>query len=313
MLPDYSTLTQQARHRFDYWHEVVCRHCIPAHSQCSVEQEGFEASLSVRSLGLLEISAMSAPSHRWVRNNAHLRTHARDDLWLGCLLQGHAEVRQCGQHARLAAGDMVLYDAAQPFEFEVAPREILLARIPRSELQGRFASTQSRVGLALNDSIPGVAPLRAMLRDAMASQLLQQDAAVAQRFSMALLDVLALTLEVGSPPGAAGGSAAERDLYRRIHAYILENLGCAQMSLDTLARQHHVCARTVTRAFARHNQTPMGLVWQLRLQASRQALLQGRCTSVTEAAFAHGFSDAAHFSRAFRKAFGCMPSSLLTA
>ena len=64
---------------------------------------------------------MSAPSHRWVRNAAHLRLHARDELWLGYLLQGQAEVRQGGQVARLSAGNLVLYDAAQPFEFSVAP------------------------------------------------------------------------------------------------------------------------------------------------------------------------------------------------
>ncbi len=95
---EYSTHSQEPRHRFDYWHEVVCRHCIPADSHRAqgdgAGPGGFGATLSVRSLGLLEISAMSAPSHRWVRNAAHLRLHARDELWLGYLLQGQAEVRR---------------------------------------------------------------------------------------------------------------------------------------------------------------------------------------------------------------------------
>ena len=65
---EYSTHSQEPRHRFDYWHEVVCRHCIPADSHRAqgdgAGPGGFGATLSVRSLGLLEISAMSAPSHR---------------------------------------------------------------------------------------------------------------------------------------------------------------------------------------------------------------------------------------------------------
>lgn len=134
--------------------------------------------------------------------------------------------------------------------------------------------------------------------------------ALAQRFGMALLDVLALALEMQE---MAVQPRSERDLHGRIQAFIQDNLGSPELSLQWLAQQHNVSPRTVTRAFARHNQTPMGLLWQLRLQASRQALMQGRCSSVTEAAFAHGFSDAAHFSRAFRKAFGCTPRSLLAA
>ncbi|WP_289240907.1 AraC family ligand binding domain-containing protein [Delftia sp.] len=197
---EYSTHSQEPRHRFDYWHEVVCRHCIPADSHRAqgdgAGPGGFGATLSVRSLGLLEISAMSAPSHRWVRNAAHLRLHARDELWLGYLLQGQAEVRQGGQVARLSAGNLVLYDAAQPFEFSVAPRDILLMRIPRSELLNRFARAPLHAGRALHGHAPAVAPLRAMLGEAMAMPPAPHGDALAQRFGMALLDVLALALEM---------------------------------------------------------------------------------------------------------------------
>lgn len=58
-------------------------------------------------------------------------------------------------------------------------------------------------------------------------------------------------------------------------------------------------------------QTPMGVVWQLRLDASHRALAEGRARSVTEAAFDHGFSDVSHFSRTFRKTFGCAPHTLM--
>jgi AraC-like DNA-binding protein len=39
--------------------------------------------------------------------------------------------------------------------------------------------------------------------------------------------------------------------------------------------------------------------------------MEGSARNVTEAALDHGFSDVSHFCQAFRKAFGCTPSSLL--
>ncbi len=51
--------------------------------------------------------------------------------------------------------------------------------------------------------------------------------------------------------------------------------------------------------------------WWLRLRLAALALKQGR--SLTDAAHEAGFSDAAHFSRTFRGAFGFPPSRLVRA
>jgi AraC-like DNA-binding protein len=53
------------------------------------------------------------------------------------------------------------------------------------------------------------------------------------------------------------------------------------------------------------------VIWQERLQASREAIERGRVSSVSQAALDFGFSDFSHFSHAFRKAFGISPRSLL--
>lgn len=105
--------------------------------------------------------------------------------------------------------------------------------------------------------------------------------------------------------------SAERDLYARMMIYIRRQLVDPDLSIESLARAHHVSIRTVTRAFARHKKTPMAVIWQERLRASREALERGRVSSVSQAALDFGFSDFSHFSHAFRKAFGISPRSLL--
>lgn len=67
----------------------------------------------------------------------------------------------------------------------------------------------------------------------------------------------------------------------------------------------------MTRAFARHNQTPMDVVRMTRLQASHRELAEGMADSVTRTALNCGFTDLSHFSRVFRATYGYTPQSLL--
>ncbi|BBV77159.1 AraC family transcriptional regulator [Raoultella planticola] len=302
----YSTVGVAESRRFEYWNDVVLRHCIPAAS-APLAGGDFDARLAVRGVGMVDICSLSAPLHCWDRTARYLRQGPDDDLWLGYMQGGYGQLEQGGRKATLAADSLVLYDAAQTFRFSLGGRDNHLVRIPRHLLSGRLPGLESLTAVALDDRRPGVIPLREMLRQAAAMPGCLDNPDISGRFSQTLLDLLVLSLELQDLDNVS----AERDLYARMMNYIRRQLVDPDLNIESLARAHYVSVRTVTRAFARHKKTPMAVIWQERLRASREAIERGRVNSVSQAALDFGFSDFSHFSHAFRKAFGVSPSTLL--
>lgn len=302
----YSTADVETPHRFAYWHEVVCRHCIPAASR-PLTREAFDGSLAVRAMGPLEITTMRSPTHWWAREPEHLRSRPDDDFWLAGG-DGEGVLTQDGHEAEVGPGTLAFYDAGRAFQCRLTPREVHLVRIPRRALLQRFAGAERWVGHAIRPGEPGATALRAVLMEAVGTAFAVPAAEPAQRLGATLIDLLAVTLEMR---GGEGVARAERDLHARVSDWIGAHLDDPMLSLERMAAAHGVSSRTVTRAFARHGETAMGAVWRARLAASHAALREGRMASVTAVAFGHGFSDLSHFSRAFRQAYGCSPSTLL--
>lgn len=302
----YSTVGVAEPRRFEYWNDVVLRHCIPA---ASVPLAGvdFDARLEVNCVGMVDICSLSAPLHRWDRTANYLRRGPDDDLWLGYMQGGYGQLEQGGRKATLAPDCLVLYDAAQTFRFSLGGHDNHLVRIPRHLLSGRLPGLESLTAVVLDDQRPGVIPLREMLRQATAMPVCLDNPDISGRFSQTLLDLLVLSLELQDLDNVS----TERDLYARMMNYIRRQLVEPDLNIESLARAHNVSVRTVTRAFARHKNTPMSVIWQERLRASREAIERGRVNSVSQAALDFGFSDFSHFSHAFRKAFGVSPRSLL--
>lgn len=203
----------------------------------------------------------------------------------------------------------MLYDAAQTFRFSIGGNHNHLIRIPRHLLKGQASAMELMTATILDKNRPGVTPLREIVCLAANNSFLSCNPEMAGRFSQTILDLLTLSLELQSTDKVA----SERDLYARVRNYISRNLKNPELSLESIAKAHHVSVRTVTRAFARHQKTPAAVIWQERLVACRNALGQGGARSVSEIALDHGFSDLTHFSHAFRKAFGVTPSSVMKA
>lgn len=302
----YSTLAVTAPRRFEYWKEVVCHHCLDADSK-PLAQGDFDGALEVHSVGALDICTLASPLHYWERSAQHVRSDPEDDLWLGFTRRGHGELEQGGRKAKLAGESLFLYDASQTFRFSLGGTENHLVRIPRQLLSQRLPNITECTAVVLDDRRPGVTPLREMLRQAASPTSGLQDTVVSDRYSSTLLELLVISLELQDLKNTHG----ELDLYGRIMNYINQYLTEPDLSLERIAQAHHVSTRTVTRAFARYQKSPVSEIWKARLLASRSALERGQVRSISQAALDFGFSDFSHFSHAFRKAFGVAPHTLL--
>jgi AraC-like DNA-binding protein len=121
---------------------------------------------------------------------------------------------------------------------------------------------------------------------------------------------LAATLAGTEAEARHNGEAAPVEILRhRVMAFIDENLGDPQLSIDMVAAALKCSKRYIHRTFEGSGTTPERYLWEARLERCRQDLLSTgkRQLTISEIAFASGFNSSAHFSRTFRGRYGMTP------
>jgi AraC-like DNA-binding protein len=305
---NYSTDAVERGQRFDYWSDVVCKHFIPAASHVP-NREHFNASFSVRSVGSLTLAEMSSPRHYWERDAQHLRSGPNEDFMLSLMVSGEGRLSQAGRQVLQRNGDIVLYDAARPFAFDLAPESTLLVRIPRKQLLFRVPEAGNLTAMHLAEGHPIAKLLGNMIREAAVIELTGHEAMQASVAS-SLLDMLSAVLQFQISDSGVVRSSHDA-LFQKARDFIMAHLDDCELDVEQIAAAQHVSARTLTRVFAEHGTTPMQWLWKQRLEASHCALREGRARQVTQAAFQYGFSDLSHFCRVFKKTYGVTPQTLL--
>ncbi len=88
-----------------------------------------------------------------------------------------------------------------------------------------------------------------------------------------------------------------------ISCHIAEPLTLSQLAWHVGMSRYAIC-----RLFQRrYGVSPMRWLWRYRMKAAREMILRCPDLSLTDVAFACGFSCSAHFSRCFKKAYGESP------
>lgn len=218
---------------------------------------------------------------------------------------GTSRMHQQGREAILREGDCTLIDSRLPSAFEVGPGFHQYSfHLPAALVTDRLGACRLPVGNTIRSDCGAGALLSRLLYGI-----------VDNGPSLEGADLMAATLDL---LGCALGMkhATSRPTRSRRHAlsvpnirrFIDANLDDPELSPATIAAKFNTSVRQLYRLVGATETTPSALIWSRRLEHARELLVQADSSVfIIDVALACGFKDAAHFSRAYRHAFGHPP------
>jgi AraC-like DNA-binding protein len=261
-----------------------------------VEASGCAAPLSAGRLFTLETS------RKVVRLTPP--TDSPESFYLVLVERGAAQLHHLGREQTLGAGLFALADGAEPLELSVSdgsrhllvqlPRQLVLARMPQArDAAGKCSKLDSAADHHLVGTLKSLANA--------ARQMTCAERAVAETSFLGLLAIASVMREREERAGAHWRS--------RALAAIAVHAPDARFDAGALAESIGVSRRYLDRLFASSGTSTTRLIWERRLEDAASDLRSPSSSqrTILDIALGAGFSDSAHFSRAFRRRFGCTP------
>jgi AraC-like DNA-binding protein len=296
--------------RAEYFHEVVGAAFGPLDVRAG---DGDEVPDQVRAadLGAVRIGELSASKPGGAdRTRRHIQAMDADLCKVDVVARGEVVLEQGSRQARLRAGDFAFIDLSRPAHWtNTWWTQIVAIAFPRKllPLPTDDVAALTAVGFTADD---GPDALFSSTARQLARQVDHLDPAGAARVGTAALDLLTVALAGRlDRHGEVPDDIPERALILRVHAFIENQLTDPELTPVSIARAHHVSLRSLYKLFEGERTSVAGRIKERRLERCRRDLLDPSLADVPVSAIAArwGLTNAAHFSRAFRAAYGASP------
>jgi len=266
----------------------------------------FRGCIRTHDIGSLQLAEIGLSPCRVIRD--HRDEHYRgDQFFLIFQAEGSARMRQRGAEVTLRPGDSTLIDSRFPSVFESREgfRQYSF-HLPVALINERFGRRQ----LPLAQPIHGDRGAGRLLSDLLSSL-------VRNASSLGGVEVTGLTLQwLSTALGINDCGESVRDLERRaicaqaVGQYINSHIEEQDLTPQGVAAHFNISLRQLYRVMSSAGSTPAAMIWKHRLERARALLASsGHRVPIIEIALSCGFKDGAHFSRAYRKAFGHSPKA----
>jgi AraC-like DNA-binding protein len=284
--------------------------CSPTtNSACRVPRP-FNATLHHAALGQIEIIHVDGAGIRQsTRSAAHI-AHGEDDVFFLCLqVSGNGALSQDGRDAAVGPGDFALLDAQRPntARFAEAYKQIVL-KIPHRALKARLTPSSQLTARAVRhtDGLGGLVSDYIRLLPSRIGMLQPMERA---RIAEHALDLLALSLAAEGGKDRPALSSARAVALLQLRTAVEARLSDPSLDPAAAAAAAGISVRYANALLKAEDSSLERLIVSRRLERCRRALEDPAQAhrSISEIAYAWGFSDLSHFTRRFKAAFGSAP------
>lgn len=302
----FSTLHLPPGQRVARWTEAASDRFVESRFKVQ-DPDRFVASMLHRDLAELSVTRITSVGHgfKHITRSQRQVARAHEDFFLVSVqLEGSCWIAQGGRETRLAPGQFAIYDTRRPYELllEEDYQQAVL-RIPCATLQARAPDCDAQTAQAIAAASNSARRLIHQVREACRGSRLPRPA-----LAEALLGAVGGGLR-GDADSRAATPHSRRTLLARIKAHVVAHLGDPQLSVPGIAAALGLSTSYLHQLFRSEGSTLERWIWAQRLAACERALIDPRAArhTLTQIAYSHGFSDAAHFSRSFQQRYGASP------
>ncbi len=236
-----------------------------------------------------------------------------DDYFLTTLTKGSAEITQGDDSFHLEPGELAVLWGGAPYATTYPehshriilqlPKHIFFERILGREdpdfQPGKFKNT-------------GLTPIVIQLFQSLAIESANLSEIEQHTLAASFLELAGAVIRASAKPADETQASNQPALMRRILSYMDEHYTDCELTPERVAKANGISMRYLHRLFQQSGTTVCKWIWERRLKATREDLLDPSMGKmrISEIAFRRGFNDPAHFSRSFRDRFGISPSKL---
>jgi AraC-like DNA-binding protein len=286
-----------------YWRDAVSRVFQPLHIRTG-DHDAFWA----RSVGFelcdLTITRTLSEASTITRSAQAIAEHDPETLMLVLHMDGRYRVTQQDRVAVCGPGDLAVFDSSLPFRAESE------GVIDVMTLSASKASLRLRSGDAPPLRVPADHGPANLLRSLLTGLLAGLgDGSVAAGDDSVADSVLSLVRGVVRPREPVAIASATP--LTRVKRHIEANLGDPGLTPERIAAEHFISRRLLYTLFEAEGCGVRTWIRERRLERCRRDLRDPELRDETVLAIATrwGFTDASHFSHAFRAAYGTTPSA----
>lgn len=265
--------------------------------------------IEVHDLGRANVFTARSSGLRLLRTAKQARQDAAPVVALSVQLSGDARHEQLGHRQVVAPGKLMVMDLSAPYDFAWSGHGGAgCLQIPFEQLGLpvdviRRAAPNLRTS-PLHDLVTG--HLQHLVRDA---GRLSADPA-ADALGQAAVELCRALLASAAHAEPHARAVHDETLLRQVRAYVRHHLTDPGLRPESIAAAHSISVRYLYALCARAGFSLEQWIIGERLQAAREELARPSARGRTIAVVARrwGFTDATHFTRRFRAAYGLTPS-----